>query len=173
VARLFLLFALLPLIDLYVLVQIGGQIGFLPTLLGVIVVGAVGAALARREGFRVLREWQSALAEGRIPDEGVLGGALVLAGGVLLVAPGVLSDFLGLALLFPPTRRLVAEAIRRRLERSIAEGSVRVYGAPGVSDPFGPRAGVYGARPRPAPGGPVVIDVPGEVVEQDGERRLP
>jgi UPF0716 protein FxsA len=173
VARLFLFFTLLPLVDLYVLVQIGGEIGFLPTLIGVILVGMVGAALARHEGFRVLRQWQAALAEGRVPDEGVLGGMLALGGGALLVMPGVLSDVVGLLLLFPPTRKLVAAAVRRRLERSMAEGSVRVYGAPGMGDPFGGMPRPAPPRgPRTRPGGPVIIDVEGEVIEQDGERRL-
>ncbi len=159
-ARLFLLFTLLPLAELYLLIGIGERVGFLPTLLGVIVVGALGAALARREGFRVLREWQDALAQGRMPSEGVLGGMLVLVGGVLLVTPGVLSDVIGLVLLFPPTRRLVARAVHDRLERSIARGTVRVYGG-GV--------GFDGGFP-PRRAGVEVIDVDGEVVEVDGRK---
>ncbi len=169
-ARLFLLFTLLPLLELFILVKIGGQIGFLPTLLGVIVVGAIGASLARREGFRVLREWQSALAQGRMPDEGVLGGMLVLVGGVLLIAPGVLSDVVGLALLFPPTRKLVAGVLGRRLERSIAEGTVHVYGVPGMG------GGPFGASPGPRYEGPSVIDVEGidvtAATRDDGKPRL-
>jgi UPF0716 protein FxsA len=171
-SRLFLLFTLFPLLELYLLVQIGERVGFLPTLLGVIGVGLVGAAVARREGFRVLREWQDALAHGTMPSEGALGGALLLVGGVLLVTPGVISDVLGLVLLFPMTRRIAANIVRRRLERSIESGSVKIYGIPGMGGPFGPASP---GAPRPAwkpPRDPrrEVIDVEGEVLEVDGRK---
>ncbi len=173
-ARLFLLFTLLPLLELFVLARIGSHVGFLPTLLGVIVVGALGAALARREGFRVLREWQEALAQGRTPSEGVVGGALLLVAGLLLVTPGVISDVLGLLLLVPPIRASVAAIVRRRLDRALAEGTVRVYGAPGMGGPFGPMGRAPGAHrgppSRPPAGVPAVIDVEGEVVEVDGRK---
>lgn len=125
-ARLFLLFTLLPLLDLWVLLAIGRALGFWPTLGLVVATGVAGAWLAKAEGRRVLDGWRRALREGRVPDEGVLSGALVLVGGVLLVSPGVLTDVVGLALLFPPTRRLVAAAVRRYLARKVREGQVRV-----------------------------------------------
>lgn len=169
-ARLLLLFTLLPLVELYILIRIGERVGFLPTLLGVIAVGLLGAALARREGFRVLRDWREALSQGRMPSEGVLGGMLVLVGCVLLVTPGVLSDFVGLGLLFPPTRRVFARAVHERLERSIEQGSVRVYGGfPPRRAPAG-AAHAYGGGFAPRPVRGEVIDVDGEVVEVDGRK---
>jgi UPF0716 protein FxsA len=126
VARLFLLFTLLPLLDLWVLLAIGRALGFWPTLALVVATGVAGAWLAKAEGRRVLDGWRRALREGRVPDEGVLSGALVLVGGVLLVSPGVLTDVVGLALLFPPTRRLAAAGVRRYLARKVREGRVRV-----------------------------------------------
>src|SRR5512133_3368082 len=102
--KLFLLFTALPLLDLWVLLRIGGAIGFWNTIALVVATGLAGAWLAKLEGART-------------PDEGVLSGALVLAGGLLLVSPGVITDALGLVLLFPPTRRVVATALRRWLER--------------------------------------------------------
>jgi len=106
----------------------------------VLVTGAVGATLAKREGLRVLRDYQRTLAEGRLPPEGLLGAVLVLAGGVLLVAPGLITDVVGLLLLVPPTRRLVVRWLRRRLDRALKSGSVRV-------STFG--FGVGGQRPVP------------------------
>jgi UPF0716 protein FxsA len=138
VAKLFLLFTALPLLDLWLLLHVGRAIGFWSTVALVILTGIAGAWLARTEGFRVLRSWQQALAQGRVPEEGVLSGALVLAGGLLLVTPGVITDALGLALLFPPSRRLVAAGLRRWLRRQIDAGRVRVVtmGGPRPDEPI-------------------------------------
>jgi UPF0716 protein FxsA len=139
----FLVLALvvLPFIDLYLLLLIGREVGFWPTVGVVLAAGLIGSFLARKEGVRVLRRWQESVAQGRVPQEGLLGGVLVLAGGVLLVIPGVLTDVVGLVLLFPLTRRLIAGLVRRRLERGMAEGTVRVttfQSGPFPGGPFGP-----------------------------------
>jgi UPF0716 protein FxsA len=149
VGKLFVLFTALPLVDLWLLLQIGQVLGFWSTVALVVLTGMAGAWLARTEGFRVVREWQRAIAEGRLPAEGVLSGALVLAGGLLLVTPGVLTDVLGLALLFPPSRRLVAAALRRWLARQVQAGRIRVVG---VS---------RGARGAPPDDEPVDVTPPG------------
>ena len=153
---LFLLFTIVPLVDLWVLTKIGGRIGFVPTVVLVVLTGVVGAALAKAEGFRVLRSWQAALATGRMPEEGVVSAALVLMGAALLVAPGVITDVIGLAFLFPPTRRVVAAFVRRRMAQQIASGRVRVVrfppgGAPGEEWRWQP--------PRPAEEDADVVDV--------------
>jgi UPF0716 protein FxsA len=132
VGKLFLAFTLVPLLDLWLLLRIGGRLGLAPTVALVLGTGLLGAWLARREGARVLQGWRRAAAEGRLPEEGVLSGALVLAGGVLLVTPGVLTDVAGIALLLPPTRRLAAGALRGWLLRKVERGQVRVttFGGP-------------------------------------------
>ncbi|WP_434390581.1 FxsA family protein [Melittangium boletus] len=124
----FLILALvcLPFVELYLLWRIGHAVGWEAVLALVLVPAMIGSWLARREGTRVLRQWQAALARRQVPEEGLLGGLLVLVGGVLLMLPGVLSDAVGLVLLLPPTRRLVARWVRREVERRIATGSVRV-----------------------------------------------
>ena len=141
---LFLLFTVVPLVEIYLLVGIGSRVGVWPTLAGVFLTGAVGAALAKREGLRVLVETQRALAEGRVPAEGVLGAVLVLAGGLLLIAPGVLTDVVGLLLLVPPTRRLIARGLGRWLERKVRDGTIHV----GVGFPGAPRGPAPGPKPR-------------------------
>lgn len=145
---LLLAFIVVPFLELYLLLAIGREVGFWPTVAGVLFTSVVGAWLARKEGLRVLRRWQESLAQGRTPDEGLVSGVLVLVGGVLLVFPGVLTDVIGLFLLLPPTRRLVAALVRRRLERRMAEGTLRVTtfqsGAFSGENPFEPRA----SRPR-------------------------
>jgi len=166
--KLFLLFTIVPALELYVLIQIGERIGGLATLVMLFATGILGAALARAEGLRVLRTWQSSLAAGTVPPDGVISGALVLLGGVLLISPGVLTDVAGLLLLVPVVRRPIARYVASRLERAVATGTVRVVqmrAAPG--DPF---SGV-----RRPPARPDVIDVEGEPVADDpaSRQRLP
>ncbi len=84
VGKLLLLFTVVPLVELYLLLVIGSSIGFWPTVAIVLTTGLLGAWLAKSEGLRVYRKWQASLAQGRLPEEGVLGGLLVLVGGVLL-----------------------------------------------------------------------------------------
>jgi UPF0716 protein FxsA len=172
---LFLLFTAVPLLDLWLLVQLGGRVGALPTLLAVLATGLLGAVLAKREGRRVLEGYRRALAEGRAPEEGLLGGALVLAGGVLLVSPGVLTDVAGLLLLLPPTRALAARALRRRLEAGVRSGRVAVFhmggrtpapGAPGPWGPTAPRAAPTASRRSPASGAGRGAREEAEVVEE-------
>ncbi len=155
-----LLFTIVPLLELYLLLLLGELMGFWPTVGLVLLTGVVGAWLAKSEGLRVFRKWQAALAEGRMPEEGVLGGLLVLVGGVLLVTPGVLTDVTGLLLLLPPSRRLIARGVQAHFEKRIQDGTVRVVQFHEMRvDPFAERR----------PGGDV-IDVEGEPVD-DPERR--
>ncbi|MBI4510416.1 MAG: FxsA family protein [Deltaproteobacteria bacterium] len=159
--KLFLLFTLLPFLELYFLLVIGRQVGFWPTLGLVMATGIMGAVLARAEGLRVLRQWQEALSEGRVPEEGVLSSVLILVGGVLLVTPGVLTDVVGFVLLFPPTRRWACQLARKILERNIRKGRIHVVGLSG--DPFSPSQG--GRRGVGVSSGRI-IDV--ELVDSEG-----
>ena len=156
-----LLFTVVPLVELWLLLLVGEQLGLWPTLGVVVGTGLTGAWLARREGLRVVRRWREALAEGRMPEEGVLGGLLVLVGGVLLVTPGLLTDVSGFLLLVPATRRLVAARVARSVRARIDSGGIRVVEVRGSGFPGGaeatPRAAVIDGvaeevEPRPARG---------------------
>nr|WP_153867943.1 MULTISPECIES: FxsA family protein [Myxococcaceae] len=128
---------LLPFVELYLLVHLGARVGLVPTL-GVLIVGAVlGSLLMRRQGARVLRQVQSGLAGGQLPDEAVLRSGLVVVSGALIAVPGLLTDALGLALLLPPVRRFVARRLRRGAERQMRSGGlhVGVWGAQGPAAP--------------------------------------
>ncbi|HMI92721.1 MAG TPA: FxsA family protein [Polyangiales bacterium] len=167
--KLFLLFTIVPALELYVLIQIGDRIGGLATLAMLFTTGILGAVLARAEGLRVVRTWQSSLAAGTVPPDGVISGALVLLGGLLLITPGVLSDIAGLLLLVPAIRRPVARYVAHRLERAVAAGTIKVvqtHTNTAPRDPFSThRASAY----------PDVIDVEGEPVPNDpaSRSRLP
>ena len=109
-----LLFAL-PFVELYVIIQIGHALGVLDTIGVMVIISLLGAWLARHEGFFVIRRIQESLAMGRVPADEMLDGALVLAGGLLLLTPGFVTDAVGILLLFPPSRAVVRVYVRRRM----------------------------------------------------------
>lgn len=143
--RLFLLFTVVPIIELYLLISIGQVLGAGATIGIVFATGMLGAWLAKREGGRVLREWQQAVQRGLVPREGLTSSLLVLVGGILLVTPGVVTDFVGLALLVPFTRRHVAKILRERVQHKLEvrtfEGTLGPGGFTGFGPGFGPNAG--------------------------------
>lgn len=122
--RLFALFALLPLVELALLIRLGAWLGTWPTIGLVLVTGFVGAALARSQGGRVLRAIRAELAAGRMPAQHLLDGLLVLIGGILLLTPGLITDVMGTLLMLPPTRRRFRIAVQRRLEGMIRSGTI-------------------------------------------------
>jgi UPF0716 protein FxsA len=124
---LFLLFTIVPLIELTILVWIGGQTEWWVPIVLVIATGVIGAALARWQGWQVLQRIRADAAAGRMPADAMIDGVLILLAGILLVTPGVLSDLLGVALLIPPARavvkRLVTAWIKRNIEVRIEKAS--------------------------------------------------
>ncbi len=117
------LFIVVPIAELYVLIQIGQAIGILPTIAILILDSVLGAALMRAQGRATWVRFNRALAEGRVPGREVMDGALVIFGGALLLTPGFLSDILGLIMLLPPTRALVRSVLVRRFGPRIASGA--------------------------------------------------
>jgi UPF0716 protein FxsA len=126
ITLLILLFIGVPLLDMMTLVLLGRAIGFWGTVALVIVCGAAGTALARGQGAYVWRSIQRDLAEGRPPSYGLLDGLLVLVAGAMLITPGFLTDIAGLLLLLPPVREVLKRALRSRLERALADGTLRI-----------------------------------------------
>jgi len=110
---LLLLFVVVPIAELYVIIQVGEAIGALPTIALLIADSVLGSALMRSQGRAVWRRFNAAVTAGRPPAREVLDGALVIFGGAFLITPGFLTDVLGLVLLLPPTRALVRRLIVR------------------------------------------------------------
>ncbi|WP_277811243.1 FxsA family protein [Chromohalobacter canadensis] len=110
---LLLFITLFGLLDFVVLFAIGGQIGLLPTLALVLLSGALGLHLIRREGVQTLQRAQIRFAQGELPSEELITGAALIFGGALLVAPGFLSDGLGLLCLIPSSRRFLGRGLQR------------------------------------------------------------
>ena len=132
-ARLALLFIVVPLVELLLLIEMGRWVGLLPTLSLVVLTGLIGAWLARLEGTRTLMSYRAQVAHGSMPGQAVMDGLCILIGGALLLTPGLLTDVVGFSLLLPLSRRWIQRLIRRRLEKKLTDGSVRFstfrYGA--------------------------------------------
>lgn len=127
--RLLFLLALLVLagLELLAIVRVAGGIGVLPTLLLLVGIGVLGMMLVRRQGLATIARVQASLQAGRLPVADVFEGVCILAAGLLLALPGLLSDVAGVALLLPPFRRLLYKALARRLggAGTLASGGLR------------------------------------------------
>ncbi len=115
-ARLALLFTLLPIIEIAVLVWIAGRTSLWLVLGLVIATGLLGAWLVRQQSWQTMRRISADVNRGQMPTESLTDGMLVLLAALLLIMPGVLSDVLAISLLFPPTRRMFKAFLRRRLQ---------------------------------------------------------
>jgi UPF0716 protein FxsA len=147
-----------PLVEVYVLVQVGQAIGALPTVALLVVMSLLGGYLLKREGARTWSAFRAALAGGRLPATEVADGALVILGGALLLTPGFATDLFGLLCVLPGTRGL--------LRRVLTGYVTRRLGMPGTVG--GIPADRLGRRPPPGPrhGGSVVD---GEVVDRSSD----
>jgi UPF0716 protein FxsA len=110
-----LLFVVVPIAELYVIVQVAGGIGVPETILLMIGMSVLGAWLAKWQGFSVLYRVQAAVIEGRVPSGELVDGALIVLAGALMITPGFLSDCMAIVLLLPPTRAAVRGVILRRI----------------------------------------------------------
>lgn len=108
-----LLFLLVPLIELYVLIQVGGVIGALPTVLLTVATAIGGVWLMRSQGLATMQNAQTAMASGEAPQMALMEGVFIFLGGVLLFVPGLISDALGLLFLIPAVRRgLIRQSLK-------------------------------------------------------------
>jgi UPF0716 protein FxsA len=119
VPLLVLIFIVVPLAELYVIIEVGQAIGTVPTIAILVVDSVVGSLLLRSQGRGAWRRLNQALAAGRPPAREALDGTLIVFGGALLITPGFVTDVLGLILLVPPTRALVRRALVARLSRRV------------------------------------------------------
>ena len=131
--RLFAAFDIVPLIELYLLLQLAGATSVLTTIMIVVVTGIIGSYLARREGLMAWLRFRTALAEGRMPSREIQDGLMIVFAAALLLTPGLLTDAVGFVLLIPPTRALVRKFV---LSRYISGMHVQVHtSGPSASQP--------------------------------------
>jgi UPF0716 protein FxsA len=110
-----LLFIAIPIVEIYVIIQVGQAIGALWTILLLVADSILGSVLMRAQGRAAWRRFNAAIAGGRVPAREVLDGVLVIFGGALLLTPGFVTDVFGLAFLLPPTRALIRRLLVRRV----------------------------------------------------------
>jgi UPF0716 protein FxsA len=122
---LFLLFTVLPIVELAILIRFGQATVWWAPVLFVIATGIAGAALSRWQGLRVYQRIREDARQGRMPADALLDGFLILLAGILLITPGVLTDVVGIAFLIPPIRTLVKRGVKAWIQRNI---EVRVAG---------------------------------------------
>ncbi len=120
-ALLVLVFLVVPLVELYLIIQVGSAIGALNTIILLVVMAVAGGWLVKREGLGVLRRIQAQLQGGRLPARELVDAFLILFAGALMLTPGFLTDVLGLALLLPPVRAVVRGTLGQRLSRRLVD----------------------------------------------------
>jgi UPF0716 protein FxsA len=126
------LFIVVPILELWLIIEIGGLIGVVPTLLLLLADALLGSLLLRHQGRGAWQRFNRAIAERRFPGKEVADGLLIAIGGTLLLAPGFITDIVGVVFLIPPTRAIV-----RRLLRGVVGRRFVVMG--------GPAGAAYGA----------------------------
>lgn len=123
----FLLFTTMPLLELALLIKLGQLTNLFTTIFIVMLTGFIGVALAKNQGFQIIRDIQWDLSQGRIPGNQVLEGLLILAGGLLLLTPGLITDTLGFMTLIPFTRVTIRELLKKKLRKWIDTGNVYIH----------------------------------------------
>ncbi len=158
---LIVLFIVVPIAELYVIIQVGEAIGVWPTLALLLADALLGSFLLKHQGRGAWQRFNQALAERRFPGREVVDGLLIVVGGTLLLTPGFITDVFGLLLLIPPTR-----AVARGVLRRFTIGRFTVVGMPGPGS--GPGPGPMRGRPD------YDFDATAEEMPVDGdaERRL-
>ena len=125
--KLLIIFVFVPVMELYILIETGRMIGIGATVGLIMLTGVAGAWLARSQGLEILRRIQQETANGQMPAQTLIDGALILVGGLLLLTPGFFTDALGFSFLVPITRELWRKGLSAWLEKQVRQGSVTIY----------------------------------------------
>ncbi len=124
--KLFLAFTLIPVAEIYLLIEIGSYIGSINTVILVIFTAFVGAQLARLQGMQTMFRVQSSLQQGVMPTEDLVDALLIFVAGIVLLTPGFLTDTAGLLLLFPATRFHFKRFLRHKFDQWIKNENIRL-----------------------------------------------
>jgi UPF0716 protein FxsA len=131
---LFILFLLVPLIEIYFLIQVGSVIGAAWTVFLVVATAVIGAGLLRWQGFNTLQRAQASLAQGQLPAIAMLEGVALLLSGAMLLTPGFFTDTVGFILLVPMFRQAIIKHILASGQFSIHGQTTRTHSQHGYRD---------------------------------------
>ncbi len=121
----------IPLIEIYLFIKIGSQIGALNTIALILITAIVGVAYARYEGFNTLKSGMSQLMRNEVPIYEIISGATLTFAALLLILPGFATDLLGILLVFPLTRKLIIQSFSKNFrskkdkEKGFIEGEYK------------------------------------------------
>jgi UPF0716 protein FxsA len=124
---LFLIFVLVPVIELTILIKVGSVIGTLNTITIILLTALIGAYLVRLEGLGVLYRIQKNMNEGIFPAEELINGVMILVAGALLLTPGFFTDVIGFLMVFPASRNVLKRIARRYIDRRIASSDITIH----------------------------------------------
>ncbi|AZV63240.1 FxsA family protein [Peribacillus frigoritolerans] len=123
----FLMFIIaMPVVEIIVLLLSGNLIGFWPTLFLIAATGLIGAYLAKRQGMETWKKAQEQIRYGMMPGNEIIDGICIFIGAALLLSPGLISDIMGLILVFPPTRNLLKPIVIRFIMNRMNKGKVTI-----------------------------------------------
>lgn len=125
-SKLLLIFIGVPILELILLFKVGQIIGIGYTIVMIVVTGFVGVLLAKQQGFIVVKQLQNTLSYGQMPGDAILDGIFVFAGGLVLLAPGFITDTIGFLFLLPSSRRIFKEYLKNLLKQYLSTGHVRI-----------------------------------------------
>lgn len=117
------LFTVVPILELALLIRIGQVWGLTNTMLLVVLTGILGAILLKIQGISILRRIDRELNQGIIPSDALFDGFFIFCGGLLLITPGIITDILGLTLLFPLSRNLFKYGIKKKIRKTFERGN--------------------------------------------------
>ena len=123
-SKLLILFIVVPVAELYVLIEVGKKIGSLTTIGIIIFTGILGAYLVKNQGFMILKKIQNDLNDGIMPGDSLIQGAIILVGGILLLTPGFVTDIAGFIFLIPVSRNILKKYLLKWLKGKIVKGSI-------------------------------------------------
>ncbi len=123
----FIAFLIIPFVEIYLLLQVGGIVGVFPTIALVVLTAIIGAGLLRQQGLATWQRFQDNLAKGTLPAYEMVEGPILLVGGALLLTPGFFTDIIGFACLIPPMRKKIAQYI---IEKRLVQAGVPPHQQP-------------------------------------------
>lgn len=131
-----ILFTLIPALELYLLFEIGGQIGGFNTIMIIILTGVLGATLAKSQGLSILMKIQNEMNTGALPGNQIIQGLMVFAGGLLLLTPGFMTDVVGFSLVLPGPRHLLLVWVKKLISHSMKSGNFKFQSFSGGNGAF-------------------------------------
>ena len=163
----FLVYLIFPIVEIYILFQLGDELGFWPVFGWVLLTAWLGLQLLRETGFKAFAEFQQGRQDPSQLPQQAMETLTRIIGALLFLLPGVMSDFLGVLCFFPPTRRILAARLGAKVARGVRNGRVRVFsGFPGAGFPSN---GPQGPFEGPFDGPRTMKDVTPTTRALDGE----